>query len=97
MSYIRVTDEELQSVSTQLSSAADSINQINAAAMSQVSGLVGAGWEGAASAQFEALFRGWKQGADQVQEALAGIGGLLRGAAAAYAETERQIQQSMTH
>ena len=96
MSYIKVTAEELGSVAGQLDSSAQTINEANTTALNQVNGLVGAGWEGAASSQFNTLFTQWKQGADQVQEALAGISQLLKGAGQAYAQTEEQIRQSMS-
>jgi WXG100 family type VII secretion target len=96
MSYIKVTAEELHNVSGTLSSAAQTINDTNSSALSQVNNLVGAGWEGAASAQFDALFTSWKQGADQVQQALHGISDLLRGAGTTYANAEDQIRQSMS-
>jgi WXG100 family type VII secretion target len=96
MSYIKVTAEELHSVSGQLGTAAQNINDANTSAMGQVNGLVGAGWEGAASTQFDTLFNSWKTGAMQVQEALAGIGQLLNNAATTYTQTEEQIRQSMS-
>jgi WXG100 family type VII secretion target len=96
VAYIKVTAEELHSVSGQLSTAAQSINDANTSAMGQVNGLVGAGWEGAASTQFEQLFNSWKTGAMQVQEALAGISQLLNNAATTYSQTEEQIRQSMS-
>ena len=95
MTYIKVTADDLQRVSGQLNSAAQSINEANMSAMGQVNGLIGAGWEGAASAQFETLFTEWKQGATQVQEALAGISQLLSRAGQAYTQTEEQIRQSL--
>lgn len=95
MAYIKVTAEELDSVAGQLDTAAQSINDTNTTALNQVNGLVGAGWEGAASAQFNQLFQQWKQGADQVQQALHGISQLLKGAGQAYAQTEEQIRSSM--
>jgi WXG100 family type VII secretion target len=96
MTYIKVTAEDLHNVATQLNNAASTINDANTTAMGQVNGLVGAGWEGAASSQFEALFTSWKQGATQVQESLAGISQLLSGAGQAYQQTEEQIRQSMS-
>jgi WXG100 family type VII secretion target len=96
MPYIKVTAEELHNVSTQLNVAATNINDANTSAMGQVNGLVGAGWEGAASAQFEELFASWKAGAVQVQQALAGISQLLSSAGTTYANTEEQIRQSMS-
>jgi WXG100 family type VII secretion target len=96
MTYIKVTADDLHNVSNQLNTAAQNINDANTSAMSQVNGLVGAGWEGAASAQFEALFTSWKAGSMQVQESLAGISQLLSGAGSAYQQTEEQIRQSLT-
>src|SRR5690349_472384 len=55
MSYIKVTAEELQNISGSLKTASDNIQAENARAMSQVTGLVGQGWEGAASDQFNQL------------------------------------------
>jgi WXG100 family type VII secretion target len=95
VAYIKVTAEELDSVAGQLDTAAQAINEQNTTALNRVNGLVGAGWEGAASSQFNTLFTQWKQGADQVQQALAGISQLLKGAGQAYAQTEEQIRSSM--
>ena len=96
MSLIKVTAEELAQVSGQLGSSATVINDENSQAMGRVNGLVGAGWEGAASAQFHTLFTQWKNGADQVQQALHGISQLLNKAGVAYSQTEDQIRQSMS-
>lgn len=96
MGYIKVTAEELDSISGQLRTAAGNINAENSRALGQVNGLVGAGWEGAASEQFNLLFNQWKTSADSVQQALDGISTLLSGAGAAYADAEERIKQSMT-
>jgi WXG100 family type VII secretion target len=93
MSYLKVTAEELHAVSGQLQTAAANIADENGRAMGQVNALVGAGWEGAASSQFNTLFTQWKQGADQVQQALAGISSLLANAATQYQETEDAVRQ----
>lgn len=94
MGYVKVTSEELQGVAGQLNSTAAAIDSENAGAMSRVNGLVGAGWEGAASGQFEALCLQWKTGADQVHNALSQISVMLGGAAVAYTETEDSIRNS---
>jgi WXG100 family type VII secretion target len=94
MSYIKVTGEQLGSVSAQLNSAASTLNEVNTSAMSQANSLAGI-WEGQAHAQFEALFTSWKQGSDQVQQALAGISQLLSNAQTTYANAETGIAQSM--
>jgi WXG100 family type VII secretion target len=96
VSLIKVTAEELGQVSGQLGASAASINDENSKALGLVNGLVGAGWEGAASAQFHTLFTEWKTGADQVQHALHGISQLLNKAGVAYATTEDHIKSAMT-
>lgn len=95
MSHIQVTAEELHNVSLQLNNAAQTIFDENSRAMGQVQGLVGAGWVGAASDQFSVLFQQWKDGADQVQQALHGISQQLSGAGDAYQQTEDAIRASM--
>jgi uncharacterized protein YukE len=50
VSLIKVTAEELEQVSGQLGASAAAINDENSKALGMVNGLVGAGWEGAASA-----------------------------------------------
>lgn len=96
MSFLKVTAEELHQVAGQLQTAAANINDENGRAMNQVNALIGEGWDGAASAQFNALFAEWKTGADQVQEALHGISGLLSQAGTQYQSTEDAVRQSMT-
>jgi WXG100 family type VII secretion target len=96
VSLIKVTAEELQQVSGQLGASAAAINDENSKALGLVNGLVGAGWEGAASSQFHTLFTEWKTGADQVQHALHGISQLLNKAGVAYAATEDHIKSAMT-
>lgn len=96
MSYIKVTAEELGTISGTLKTAAGNIASENARALAQVQGLVGAGWEGAASEQFNSLFTQWKTSADSIQQALDGISTLLSGAGQQYADAEERIRQSMT-
>jgi WXG100 family type VII secretion target len=95
MSYLKVTAEELHQVSSQLTSTASNITAENVQALGLVNGLVGQGWEGAASGQFDALFTQWKTSADKLIESLTGISQLLQGAGTAYAETEESVARSM--
>lgn len=95
MGFTKVTTEELHGVSNQLLSSAGVIDGENSRSMGQVNALVGAGWEGAASGQFQVLFQEWKQGADQTHHALTNISALLSGAGTVYADTEAAVQKSM--
>ncbi len=94
MTIIKVTAEDLTSTASQLNTAASQIEAENQRAMGQVQALVGAGWEGAASASFENAFAQWKSGADQIQSALASISAQLTAAASSYESTESQIAGS---
>lgn len=94
MAYIKVTAEELQQLSAQLQTTAGSIQGESDGARGQVQALVGAGWEGAASAQFDALFQQWDTSAKQLIEALTGIGALLKQAGTTYEETEQAVTRS---
>jgi WXG100 family type VII secretion target len=95
MSYLKVTADELHSVASQLTATAANVAAENTQALGRVNGLVGQGWEGAASGQFEVLFNQWKTSADQLMESLNGISQLLSGAGTAYAETEAGVARSM--
>lgn len=94
MAFIKVTAEELSQLSSQLSGVASSIQGESDGARGQVQAVVGAGWEGAASGQFNALFEQWNTSSKQLIEALTGISQLLGQAGTAYADTESQITRS---
>jgi len=96
VSYIKVTAEELGTIASTLKTAAGNIQAENTRALTQVNNLVGSGWEGAASQQFNALFNQWKTSADSIQQALDGISTLLSNAGQQYADAEERIKQSMT-
>ena len=96
MGYLKVTAEELNTVATRLQTSSAQIADETAGSMGMVNGLVGQGWEGAASGQFSELFQQWKTSADQMQQALHGISDLLNNAGTLYAQTEQQIQQTLS-
>ena len=85
----------LTSTASQLNSAATNIQTESSNAQSKVQALVGAGWEGAASAQFEHLMQEWNNGAKQIHEALTQISQLLSKASSTYQQTEEAVKNSM--
>ena len=95
MGYLKVTAEELSSVSGRLDAAAVNISGENTSALGLVQALVAAEWNGAASAQFNQLFSEWKSSADTLLSSLEGISRLLSQAGTAYAETESNITRSL--
>jgi WXG100 family type VII secretion target len=92
---IRVTADDLTTVSSSLQSGATEITSHLQSMQAQVNNLIEGGWQGAASSQFGTLYQQWNQGAGQLNQALQGISTLLSNAATTYAQTEQAIAQSM--
>jgi WXG100 family type VII secretion target len=95
VALIKVTSEDLASASAQLTSGSQEIDSQLTSMRNLVQSLVAADWQGAASSSFESLYQEWNTSAANLQQALEGIAKLLSSAAASYASTEQQIQQSM--
>ena len=72
MTQIRVTPEELESLSAKINGNANVVSEQISSATAGVQNLVNQGWGGAASAQFDAIWREWASGAQQIQEAMVG-------------------------
>jgi WXG100 family type VII secretion target len=92
---ISVTPEQLQSISTQISSGSSEIDAILAQLRNVVAPLQ-SDWVGAAQAQFEELFLQWQSDANSLQQALDGIAALTMNASNAYAQTEQSIATSFS-
>jgi WXG100 family type VII secretion target len=95
MATVKVTSEQLYTLSTNLKSGSDQVQGELATMRSQVAPLA-TDWQGAASANFQQLWQEWEQGAKQIQDALNGISILLVKAAQTYDSAEGAIAQSMT-
>jgi WXG100 family type VII secretion target len=92
---IKVTSDDLMTVSGSLQSGAGEIDSRLKSMQAQVQSLIESGWQGAASSQCGSLFTEWNQGAAQLNQALEGISQLLSKASSTYAEAEQAITQSM--
>jgi early secretory antigenic target protein ESAT-6 len=90
---IRVTPEQLQQVSTQLTAGAGNVDATLAQLASQVAPL-GSDWAGVAQVRFQQLWMEWQTNARGLQEALNGIAQLMGQAAANYESTEQSIATS---
>ena len=87
---IAVTPEQLQSISSQVTSGAGEVESI----LSQLAGMVSplqGDWVGSAQAQFEALWEQWQRDGAGLHQALTGIATLLRQAGVAYETNEQQV------
>jgi WXG100 family type VII secretion target len=91
MAGIKVTPEQLQQLSGNVARGSSDIDATLNGLRSQIAPLVGGDWAGQASAQFTALWEQWQQNARGLNEALAGISGLLAQAGSSYAQAEQQI------
>lgn len=90
---IRVTPEQLQQVSSQLSAGTSNIDGILGQLAGQVAPL-GSDWAGIAQGRFEQLWAQWQRDAKGLNEALTGIAQLMRQASANYESTEQAIAAS---
>jgi WXG100 family type VII secretion target len=95
MSLIKVTAEDLQSLSSQVTSGSASIQDQLSRLQSEVSSVVGGDWMGVASGAFHARYEEWNRSAAGLRDALDGIAQLLAHAAAQYQQTEDAIRASM--
>ena len=95
MTVIKVASEDLRTLSGQVQSGSNSIQDQLARMAGEVSGVVGGDWQGVASSQFHTLFEEWQRSAAGLKDALDGIARLLQSAATQYQTTEDAIRSSM--
>jgi WXG100 family type VII secretion target len=95
MSLIKVTAEELHTLSSNVQSGSTSIQDQLSQMQNQVISVVGGEWQGAASGQFHALWDEWQRSAAGLKDALDGISRLLNNAGTQYQQTEDAIRSSM--
>lgn len=95
MSLIKVTAEELHTLSSNVQSGSNSIQDQLGRMQGEVLGIVGGEWQGAASGQFHALWDEWQRSAAGLKDALDGISRLLNSAGMQYEQTEDAIRTSM--
>jgi WXG100 family type VII secretion target len=91
---LKVTPEQLTTMSGSVHRTAHDVSSAHSALKAQLSPLFGGDWSGTASAQFGGLYEKFDQHAKGLNEALAGIGILLHSAGANYASAEQQITAS---
>jgi WXG100 family type VII secretion target len=95
MGYFKVTSEELQAVSVQLTNFSGQVQTLNQQALGSVQNLTSAGWQGASSATFQAHVESWQQSAQNIQHQLEILAQKLSAAAAKYQATEDEVRASV--
>lgn len=93
MSGIRVTPEQLQSLSGRVASGAAGIHS-ELAGLAGTLAPLGGDWAGVAQQRFETLWSEWQRSARALHEALTGISQLLAQAGSHYADAEQAIAGS---
>jgi|SRR6266496_668841 len=93
---LAVTPQTLHSTASTVNARAGDIKGLKDGLNKQLSSLVGSDWIGHASGQFDALWQKYNKGADDMIEALQGIGTLLNNAGTAYADAEQAIAKTFT-
>lgn len=94
MSGFSVTPEQLQVLGGTCGRTAGEVRGSHGALRAQLAPVIGSQWTGAAAVQFEELYSQFDASAASLAEALEGIGQLLAGAAASYADVESRIAGS---
>lgn len=91
---IKVTAEELHTLSGHVSTGSTQIQDQLHRMQSQVLSVVGSEWQGQASGQFNHLWDEWQRSAAGLKDALDGISRLLANAATQYSQTEQGISHT---
>jgi WXG100 family type VII secretion target len=95
MSLIKVTSEELHTLSSNVMSGSGSIQDQLSRMQNEVLAVVGGEWQGSASGQFHSLWEEWQRSAAGLKDALDGIARLLSNAGTHYQATEDAVRASM--
>lgn len=90
---IKVTPEQLASVSMRVHGGADKVQGILGELSSAVAPL-GSDWAGVAQTRFQSLWDEWQRSAKSLHQALEGISTLTNQASTSYAQAEQAIAQS---
>jgi WXG100 family type VII secretion target len=93
MAAIDVESTELRQQAQSVRSGASEVNDIVGRLTGQVQELSGR-WRGSASESFQGLWDEWQRGAQQLREAMQGIGDFLERAAETYEQAEDSIKSS---
>ena len=94
MSGIRVTPEQLQTLSGQVARGSSEIEGQLRGLGSTVAPLAGGDWAGQAQQRFTTLWEEWQRSAHGLKHALDGISQLMSQAGQSYEQAEQQIAAS---
>lgn len=93
MAAITVQSEDLRDQAGRVAQGSTEVTDVLSRLTGEISALA-AGWQGAASEAFQSRWAEWQAGAQQVQQAMDGMGQFLQQAAASYEATEDELRSA---
>ena len=88
MGDLQVTEAQVVSVAGDLRTVVEETRSGLSSLDAQLSSLLGSGWKGQAGSAFGDVWQWWHEGAEQLEQGLATIAGLLEEAAHGYHQTD---------
>ena len=93
----KVTYEDLENLSSQLSTQMGNLQQVINNAQKFVDAVAGVSWQSQAQGAFTQLHTSWQQSASQIMQAGNGMASFLKSAAQSYQQTDTGLAQSLGH
>ena len=93
----KVTYQDLESLSSQLSTQMQNLQQVISNAQKFVDAVAGVTWQSEAQANFTQLHAGWQQSAKQIMQSGNGMADFLKKAAQSYQDTDTGLARSIGH
>jgi WXG100 family type VII secretion target len=91
----QVTYEDLETLSSQLSTQMTNLQQVIASAQKYVDAVAGVSWKSEAQANFSQLHAGWQSSAKQIMQSGNGMASFLKTAAQAYRDTDQGLARGI--
>ena len=95
MGGTKVTYEDLETLSSQLSAQMTNLQQVISTAQKSVEAVAGVSWQSAAQANFTQLHNSWNSSANQIMEAGTGMASFLKQAAQQYRDVDATLANSL--
>ena len=91
----KVTYEDLENLSSQLTAQMNNLQQVIANAQKYVDQVAGVSWQSEAQANFSHLHAGWQSSAKQIMQSGNGMATFLKTAAQAYRDTDQSLARGI--
>lgn len=91
----KVTYEDLESLSSQLTTQMNNLQQVIANAQKYVDAVAGVSWQSEAQTNFSQLHASWQSSAKQIMQSGNGMASFLKTAAQAYQQTDQSLARGI--